>query len=160
MKNKISSYLRFIIYDNIGNMKIKIAKTIEDINTCHKLREIIFIKEQNVPIFVEKDSKDNIAIHFLLFNDEDIPIGVGRVVADNDKAIIGRVAILKEYRGNGAGFFLMQNVIDYCKNNGFKKVVLGAQKHAINFYKKLNFEIISEKYMDANIPHFKMQLEL
>lgn len=142
-------------------MKIKIAKTIEDIKICHELREIIFIKEQNVPISVEKDSKDNIAIHFLLFNDEDIPIGVGRVVADNDKAIIGRVAILKEYRGNGAGFFLMQNIINYSRNHGFKKIVLSAQEHALDFYKKLNFEIISDRYISAsNIPHFKMQLEI
>ena len=52
---------------------------------------------------------------------------------------------------------LMTEIINFCKKRGFHKIVLGAQEHALNFYKKLGFEIISERYMDANIPHFKMQ---
>lgn len=141
-------------------MKFKIAKTLDDIKICHKLREIIFIKEQNVPLSVEKDSKDDSAIHFLLFDDKDTPIGVGRVVAENDIAIVGRVAIVEKFRGKGAGLFLMQNIIEYCKNKDFKKIILSAQEHALDFYIKLNFEIISERYIStSNIPHFKMQLE-
>lgn len=140
-------------------MKFKIAKTTEDIDTCYKLRETIFIQGQDVPADRERDIEDYSAEHFLLFNEDNIPIGVGRVVDDNGVAIIGRVGIIEEFRKQGSGFFLMQNIVDYCKKQGFKKVVLGAQEHAINFYKKLNFEIISERYTDANIPHFKMQLE-
>lgn len=141
-------------------MKFKIAQTKNDIKTCYELREIIFIKEQNVPIELERDSKDNIATHFLLLNDQDIPIGVGRVVDNNNTAIIGRIGIMEKHRGKGAGLFLMENIISHCKKQNFKKAVLGAQEHAIDFYKKLNFETISERYIDANIPHFKMQLEL
>lgn len=142
-------------------MKFKIAKTAEDINTCYKLREIIFIKEQDVPADRERDIEDDTAEHFLLLIEDNIPIGVGRVVDDNGIAVIGRVGILKEFRKQGSGFFLMQNIIDYCKNHGFKKLFLSAQEHALDFYKKLNFEIISERYISAsNIPHFKMQLEI
>lgn len=141
-------------------MNFKIAKTIDDINICYKLRELIFIKGQNVPIDREKDADDNIAVHFLLFSDDNMPIGVGRVVADKDIAIVGRLGILEEYRENGAGLFLMQKIIKYCESQGVQKIILGAQEHALSFYGKLDFEIISEKYMDANIPHFKMQLKL
>lgn len=142
-------------------MKFKIANKPDDIKICHKLREIIFIKEQNVPLSVEKDAKDSLAVHFLLLNDENMPIGVGRLVADNDMAIIGRIGIKEELRGKGLGLFLMQNIIDYCKNQGFEKIILSAQEHALDFYKKLGFEIISNRYISAsNIPHFKMQLEL
>lgn len=141
-------------------MKIKIAKNTDDINICYKLRTTVFVEEQNVPIAEELDSYDDIAVHFLLLDDDDIPIGVGRVFSELDNAVIGRLCILKEYRGIGAGLFLMQNIIDYCKKQGFNKIILGAQEHAINFYKKSGFEVISEKYMDANIPHFKMQLNV
>lgn len=142
-------------------MKFKIAKTKDDLEICHKLREIIFIEEQNVPILVEKDGKDIYATHFLLLNDDNIPIGVGRVVADNNAAVIGRVGITKEFRKNGLGFLLMQNIIDYCKNQGFEKITLSAQEHALNFYKKLNFEVISDRYISpSNIPHYKMQLDI
>jgi len=138
-------------------MEVKIAKSSEEIDICYKLRETIFIKEQNVPVNRERDNDDNFAIHFLLFSGR-TPVGVGRVVADKDVAIIGRLGILDEYRGKGAGFFLMGHIINYCKKNKFQKIILGAQEHALGFYKKLNFEVYSEKYMDANIPHFKMQL--
>lgn len=142
-------------------MKFEIAKTKKDIKTCHKLREIIFIKEQNVPVFVEKDSKDDFAIHFLLLDDNDIPVGVGRVVADNNTAVVGRVGIMKEFRKKRLGFLLMQNIIDYCKNQGFEKITLSAQEHALDFYKKLNFEVISDRYISpSNIPHFKMKLDV
>lgn len=141
-------------------MKFKIAKSTEDINNCYKLRETIFVIGQNVPIERERDSDDKTAIHILLINDDNIPTGVGRIVIDYNTAIIGRLGIIKEYRGKGAGLFLMQNIIQYCEKHGFKKILLGAQEHALNFYKKLGFEIISEKYMDANIPHYKMVLDL
>lgn len=141
-------------------MKFKIAKTIDDINICYKLRKIIFVEGQNVPIEEELDDNDNIAVHFLLLNNSDFPIGVGRVFIDEGIAIVGRFGILEEFRKKGAGLLLMQNIIEYCKKQGFNKIILGAQEHAINFYKKSGFEVISEKYMDANIPHFKMQLNV
>lgn len=141
-------------------MEVKIAKNIKDIEICYKLREIIFIEGQNVPIERERDDEDNTASHFLLVDDNNIPFGVGRVVKNKDLAVIGRIGIIEKYRNKGAGFFLMQKIIEHCAKQKFKKIILGAQEHALDFYKKLNFEIIGEKYMDANIPHFKMQLEL
>ncbi len=139
-------------------MKVKIAKNIDDINICYKLREIVFIKEQNVPIDRERDEQDKIAVHFLLY-DETTPIGTGRIVIDVDTVTLGRICILKEYRSKGAGLFLMKEIIDYCKKQNFRKIILGAQEHALDFYKKLGFEVCSEKYMDANISHYKMNLE-
>lgn len=140
-------------------MKIKVANNLEDINTCYDLREIIFIKGQNVPIDRERDEYDNICTHFLLI-DNNKPIGVARIRKNSEYIIIERVGILQEYRKNGAGFFLMQGIIDYCKNNNFSKIVLSSQEHAVNFYNKFGFKTIGEKYMDANIPHLKMQLIL
>ncbi len=139
-------------------MKVKIAD-INDINICYKLREIIFIKGQNVPPERERDAYDKVATHFLLI-ENDTPIGVGRVIITQQPktATIERIGILKEYRGTGAGFFLMKEIIDYCKKQKLPKIILGAQEHAIAFYEKLGFEICGEKYIDANIPHYKMQL--
>lgn len=140
-------------------MNTKIALNSEEIDICYKLREIIFIQEQNVPVDREKDDDDKVAIHFLLYEGQE-PIGVGRIVCNSDLAIIGRLGVLKDYRKMGAGAFLMKEIIDYCKSQNFQKIILGAQEHAIVFYEKLGFSICSGKYMDANIPHFKMQLKI
>lgn len=149
---------------DIGNekgadMRFKIVKNEEDLDLCYKLRELIFIQEQNVPIEMEKDKDDGLATHFLLF-DVKKPIGVGRVVAKSNIAVVGRLGVLKEYRGKGAGFRLMQEIIGYCRAEGYIKIILGAQEHALDFYKKIGFEVCSDRYMDANIPHYKMQFSL
>lgn len=142
-------------------MRVLIAKNIDDINTCYKLRKIVFVDEQKVPIEEEIDKYDESAVHFLLFR-ENVPIGAGRIYQEDDieTAIVGRICILKDYRNTGAGWFLMNEIIDYCKKQDFSKIVLGAQEYALEFYQKLGFEACSQRYMDTNIPHFKMHLEL
>lgn len=141
------------------HLSFKIAENVDDKDICFKLRESVFIQEQNVPVDMERDEDDERATHFILFNDC-TPIGVGRIVDNKSTAIVGRVGILSEFRGKGAGLFLMMEIIGYCKQQGFQKIILGAQEHALGFYEKLGFKICSDKYMDANIPHFKMQLEI
>lgn len=140
-------------------MEVIIAENSHDKNDCFKLREVVFVNEQNVPIEIEMDEFDNTAVHFLLLEDSN-PVATGRVINEGSTASIGRVAVLKEHRGKGTGAFLMKEMIAHCKKQGFKKVVLGAQEYAIGFYEKLHFEVCSDRYMDANIPHFKMQLIL
>ena len=136
-------------------MEIKIATTIEYLDICYKLRDIVFVQEQNVPIEEEKDELDKTAVHFLLFKGG-APIGVGRLVSKGNTAKIGRFCILKEHRKKGAGLFFMKEIMDYCKKQKFKKISISAQEHALGFYEKLGFKICSGKYIDANIPHFDM----
>lgn len=141
------------------NLQIKIVDNTDDMNISYKLRDTVFTKEQGVPEELDDDGLDEISTHFLLF-ENNIPIGTARVFNDNDVAVIGRFCVLKEYRGKGAGILLIKEIIEYCKKQKFEKIVLGAQEHAIGFYSKLGFEVYGERYMDANIPHFKMKLLL
>lgn len=146
-----------MILHNIFQMTL--AKSEEDISICYKIREIVFILEQKVPVELELDEDDKIATHFLLFEDN-TAIGTARILTNNKTVTVGRFCILKEYRKNGAGLFFMKNLIDYCKKENFNEIILGAQEQAKGFYAKLGFTICSEMYMDANIPHFKMKIKI
>jgi predicted GNAT family N-acyltransferase len=117
-------------------LNVIVAKNIKEIETCFKLRENIFIKGQNVPLDREKDEYDSMATHFLLFY-EQIPIGVARIVRDGSTAVVGRLGVLNEYRGKKFGYFLMDEIIGYCKQNNFQKILLGAQEHAINIWMRI-----------------------
>lgn len=138
-------------------LHIKIVDNIDDMDICYKLREKVFIEEQNVPCEMERDEEDDISVHFLIF-DHNTAIGTARVFSENGNAVIGRLCILKEHRGKNAGMLLMKEIIEYCKKQNFEKIILGSQEHAIGFYSKLGFEVCSERYMDANIAHCKMHL--
>jgi len=45
------------------------------------------------------------------------------------------------------------------KLNQLSSIYISAQCHAIDFYKKFGFEVTSEIYLDAEIPHRDMKLE-
>lgn len=120
------------------------------------VREPVFVVEQEVAPDFEWDEIDATAIHLLaLSNDQ--PVGCARIIKYQK---IGRMAVLKDWRGSGIGMALLLEAINICKAYGSKTIKLTAQTHAISFYKQAGFVEISGVYQDANIPHVDMQLDL
>lgn len=120
------------------------------------VRTPVFIEEQSVTPEFEWDNIDATALH-LLATLENEPIACLRII---DYKKIGRMAVLKGYRGRGLGAALLLEAVTICKQQGSKNVVLSAQTHAIEFYKKAGFRQISDEYCDVDIPHVDMQLDL
>ena len=71
---------------------------------------------------------------------------------------IGRVIVALNYRGKNVGHALME----YCINQidelyGKQNIVLSAQAHLQEFYKKHNFVPVGDTYLEDGIPHIKMK---
>jgi predicted GNAT family N-acyltransferase len=122
------------------------------------IREEVFIKEQHVPLDIEWDEFDETAIHLLALDEDASAIACARILID--KAKIGRMGVLKPWRGLGLGYALLEKAIEVCKSHGLQKVTLSSQTHAIKFYEKAGFVVTSEAYIDANIWHVDMQLDV
>jgi predicted GNAT family N-acyltransferase len=120
------------------------------------VREPVFVVEQEVAPNFEWDEIDATAIHLLAISN-DQPVGCARIIKHQK---IGRMAVLKDWRGSGIGTALLLEAINICKAHGSKAVYLTAQTHAITFYKQAGFVETSGVYQDANIPHVDMQLDL
>ncbi len=124
------------------------------------IREEVFIKEQNIPKEIEIDNKENQATHYTGYN-KDQPLTTLRVIKINDQtAKLQRIATLKEYRQNGYAEALIKFVLADLKDQGFREVLIGAQSYKIPYYEKIGFKVISEEFMEANIPHKKMSITL
>ena len=127
---------------------------------------IVFVEEQAVPPEEELDLYDVTATHFRVKHSsaEDLPeriVGTARIVdKGNGVAKIGRVAILKEYRGKGIGFALMRVVERHAVSAGFTEALLEAQCHAIPFYEKLGYVAEGDVFLDAGIDHRLMRRKL
>src|SRR5690606_39573100 len=91
-----------------NEVSVRIADWQKDNAELRRIREAVFINEQSVPPELEWDSDDQEAIHFLACAG-DYPIGTARLLADGH---IGRVAVLKDWRGSGGGALLMKAAID------------------------------------------------
>ncbi|WP_305818674.1 GNAT family N-acetyltransferase [Photobacterium leiognathi] len=117
------------------------------------VREQVFIQEQQIDPEIEFDNLDSEAVHVLVMDGEQ-PLGTGRILADGH---IGRIAIMKSARGQGLGAKVVQALVEYAQQQGYPRVDLGAQTHAVDFYRKLGFMPYGDEFMEANIPHQAME---
>lgn len=120
------------------------------------IREQVFILEQQVPVALEWGAHDRDAWHLLAFNQSGATIGCARILSNGS---IGRMAVLQEKRGSGIGKALLNTAIKLCKQQQLKEATLSAQTHATSFYEQAGFVIVSDVYLDANIPHVDMLLK-
>ena len=121
-----------------------------------QVRTVVFIHEQLVTPEFEWDDIDISAVHLLAMHDNEA-IGCLRII-QHEK--IGRMAVLKPWRGLGVGKMLLNEAIDICRQHCSEQIVLSAQTHAIHFYQQAGFEITSGEYTDVHIPHVDMCLKL
>ena len=125
--------------------------------TIRAIRETVFIREQAVPLELEWDGLDPSCAHVLAWNDHGEAIGTARM---QENGTIGRMAVLKDWRGRGVGRALLQTLLDLAAKQGLTRVALSAQTHAVGFYERAGFRAIGQPFMDAGIPHRKMVKDL
>jgi len=136
----------------MSEIHVRLADWQKDNAELRRIRETVFIAEQAVPPELEWDAEDAEALHFLAF-EGDYPIGTARLLADGH---IGRVSVLKDWRGLKVGDALIRAVIAEAEQRGLQQQMLSAQVHATPFYERLGFSIVSGEYLDAGIPHVDM----
>ncbi|MFW0753798.1 GNAT family N-acetyltransferase [Pseudomonas sp. H11T01] len=136
----------------MSKIHVRVADWQKDNAEIRRIREAVFVTEQSVPPELEWDADDESAVHFLAF-EGDFPIGTARLLPDGH---IGRVSVLKDWRGLKVGDALMQAVISDAEKRGLKQQMLSAQVQATAFYERLGFTIVSSEFLEAGIPHVDM----
>lgn len=120
------------------------------------IRYDVFVKEQGVPVDLEIDDLEDKTEHVVLYRKDD-PIATARIyLLDDDVYKVQRVATLKDFRGQGYGKVLMQEIELKIADQAGKKITLGGQNTALAFYEKLGYKIEGNEFMDAGIPHHTM----
>jgi predicted GNAT family N-acyltransferase len=131
-----------------------------DMERAYAIRRRVFIEEQNVPAEIEMDGDDANAFHALaLFDGE--AVGCGRMVATGDKEVkIGRMAVLREFRGHGVGRSILRFLMERARNRGDRTAILHAQLAAEGFYLKEGFTPVGGVFDEARIAHRQMERAL
>lgn len=136
---------------------IKKIRSADDMARAMKIRSDVFLVEQQIDPKLEFDEIDFTTTHYLisLF---DIPIGTLRVIIDEpDHYHLGRVAILKEYRGKGYGRKLLSYVEKKLSQiHTPLSIEITAQVQALAFYRRLGYQEYGEVFIEAGIPHMNM----
>jgi len=139
---------------------VKKVVTASDMSRCYLIRKEVFMKEQAVPLDEEIDNNDITYTHYLFFTKENTAIGTMRILLDEEKHIVlfGRIAILKEYRGEKYGQRMVCQVEKLISQKYTPLTIrLAAQARALDFYKSIGYKVTSDKFIEAGIEHYSME---
>ena len=138
------------------SIEIKKISSKSELEKAFAIRRQVFCVEQNVSEEIEMDEFDEVATHILAYIDNN-PVGTARWRFTEGGAKMERFAVLKEYRGKDVGEALVKYTLDKLKYNNI--IYLNAQESVIKFYEKFGFEVVGNRFYEANIPHKKMILK-
>ncbi len=137
----------------MSRIRIREASWPADRSALESVRCEVFIKEQNVPRNLEFDGLDASALHWLALTENDEPVGTLRLLPSGQ---IGRMAVVRPYRGQGIGSRLLHHALAAAEAHGWNEVWLNAQYARRGFYAPHGFIVISDIFEDAGIPHQRM----
>ena len=139
------------------DFRVEPADYSADFKDLRSIREPVFVIEQQVPIEEEWDALDPHCQHVIARDAQHQPIGTGRLTPERK---IGRMAVLRDWRGRGVGDALLQALIARARELGWTEVSLNAQVGALGFYEKFGFVPYGERFEEAGIQHLAMRLAL
>ena len=141
-------------------LKIKIFHPPCDLSDAFWIRDEVFTKEQGFSI-PDVDEYDERSVHVVIYRDER-PVATGRVYSDDDKITfhLGRIAVLKQYRGMDLGLNIMEELEKIARVRGAKHLVVGAQLYAIPFYQKCGYVPTGKRFFEEFCEHETMIKEV
>jgi predicted GNAT family N-acyltransferase len=122
-----------------------------------RIRTTVFVAEQKVPADLEMDGRDGGCVHALAQSATGAAIGTGRLMPDGR---IGRMAVLRDWRGRGVGAAILEALMAEAKRRGLRETYLHAQSHAKAFYARHGYVVEGDEYLEAGIPHIGMRARL
>jgi ElaA protein len=136
--------------------------TTADLYAVVRLREAVFIVEQNCP-YPDADGRDPNAWHLLGWVQgptERALVAYARIFEPGvryDQASIGRVVTAGEVRGTGVGKALMAEALRRLKSLApGQPVKIAAQRRLEDFYLGFGFRTVSDPYEEDGIIHVDM----
>jgi predicted GNAT family N-acyltransferase len=132
---------------------IAITSFAESAAGIRSVRDAVFGQEQSVAREIDFDDQDPHCVHAVATDAGGIPIGTGRMQPDGR---IGRLSVLKQWRGQGVGTRMLEALVASARKRGFKKVYLHAQVQVIPFYERRGFARDGAEFLEAGMSHVTM----
>ncbi|MFP4020522.1 MAG: GNAT family N-acetyltransferase [bacterium] len=122
----------------------------------------VFVVEQNCP-YKECDNKDQDSFHLFYLDQGQIAAYLRIIPAgiSYKEPSIGRVLVKKEYRRKGLGLKMTGEALAFIREEmNLNTVRISAQEYILDLYQSLGFKVVSERYLEDDIPHYEMLCQL
>lgn len=129
-----------------------------DVYKILQIRQVVFIVEQQC-LYLDTDDWDQDTLHMLAWDGPEL-VAYCRIFPPGvrwDDASIGRVIVAKSIRGTGTGNELMERANSWCDEHYRSAIVISAQAHLQDFYRRHGYRTVSEEFPVDDIPHVDMR---
>jgi predicted GNAT family N-acyltransferase len=96
----------------------------------------------------------------LAFGEGDHVIGTLRLLLAGEVARIGRVAVERDWRGQGIASRMLGAAVAVARQRGCQEARLASQLAAKGLYERVGFAVVSERFEEAGIAHVWMRMGL
>ena len=131
----------------------------EEFNQYYYFRWEYLRKPLDKQLGTERDDIEDLSTHRIVLNETKQIIAVGRVHHNSSiESQIRYFAVDKNYRRQGVGSYLMQDLESIALRENRQIMVLNARENALSFYKNLDY-MISKKtnLLFGKIQHYEMK---
>ena len=142
------------MYNNISdfnlpeNITFQVLKRNLDEKIRCKIQNEVFDKLNRIPLKIDDIYYDENQNYYydkgaIFIKQNDLYLGYGQIIIENNEPTIVNLGILKEYRGRGYGKALLMHLLKIVKDNFFNNVYIKVDSKnqvAIGLYKSLNFK--------------------
>ncbi|MBL6449234.1 GNAT family N-acetyltransferase [Fulvivirga sp. 29W222] len=132
------------------NAKIEIKQALGEhhMKQVYMIRKVVFTDEQGISEELDNDGKDPDATNLLLYVDG-VVAGTGRVVFEDNKAILARIAVLPDFRGKGYAKLIINELEKHGLSHGVKEFDLYPHSYLKRFYESVGYLQAEEKVYEV-----------
>jgi N-acetylglutamate synthase-like GNAT family acetyltransferase len=138
----------------------KILSGNTDLSEAFAIRRKVFVEELLIPEEKEFDDLDPIAMHVIVYEEDDNKkaVATGRIYFDGTNCEIGHIAVLKEYRRKEYGDFTLRMLLNKAFTAGIKSVYSIVPKDCIEFFQSVGFIRNEEEILDNDKIFYRMTI--
>ena len=139
--------------------KVKTPENEQEFLDYYAFRHKILREPWNQPPGSEKDELENISVHRMIVDENNVIVAVGRLHMNTEaEAQIRYVAVDETRRKAGLGSMLLRDLEKYAQEGKAKEIMLVSREGALDFYIKNGYKIIKDAYtLFGTIKHKEMR---
>ena len=121
------------------------------------VRQAVFVEEQGIDPTLEWDEEGDAKSWHAVARCHHRAVGTGRLLPS---AHVGRMSVLKEFRGRGIGLCILEALENKARQLGMPVMHLNAQMTAAEFYRRAGYEQEGKVFIEAGLEHVAMKKKL
>jgi N-acetylglutamate synthase-like GNAT family acetyltransferase len=140
----------------------KLLSSEDDLTEALEIQRKVLVEEFGFSEEKIFDNKNSCAMHAVVYhgNDHKKAVASGKIIYDGDDCRLDNIAVLKEYRKNQYGDFIVRLLINKAFTAGIKKVYVISNIEMADFFWKIGFVQDGEEFMEEGIRKVKMSIRI